>query len=119
MADTLLYLHMLFVAFVVGALPAIWIGAYLRHRRVRSIVLRSAHLAAILFVTAESLLGIACPLTVWEDALRGNKSELGFVQRWVRELLFWDLPAWVFILLYCGFALLVIWTWVRIPPQRR
>jgi hypothetical protein len=37
----------------------------------------------------------------------------------LRELLYWDLPGWVFTMIYCGFALLVILTWLRIPPHRR
>lgn len=119
MADFILLTHILFVVFVVAALPAIWVGAHYRRAWARSIALRGVHLAAILIVAAESLLGMVCPLTEWEYLLRGERSELGFIQRALRELLYWDLPGWFFTVIYCGFALLVIWTWLRIPPQRR
>ena len=117
LADVILFLHIGVVIFVVGALPAIWIGAHFGRAWTCNLIFRGAHLAAILFVAAESMLGIACPLTVWEYALRGETAEQGLVQRWARGLLYWDLPVWGFITLYCGFALLVIWTWARIPPR--
>jgi len=55
---------------------------------------RGAHLAAIAFVVAETLLGFMCPLTIWEDALRGDVSEAGFIQRWIHAWLFFNWPAW-------------------------
>ena len=74
---------------------------------------------AICFVAAEAILGVACPLTLWEDALRGRNSDLGFVARWVRRMLFFDLPEWVFTTAYVAFATVVALTLWLIPPQRR
>jgi hypothetical protein len=65
LADAVLIVHFLFVLFVVGGLLAIWAGALIGWVWVRNLRFRVAHLAAILFVMAESLVGIACPLTVW------------------------------------------------------
>src|SRR3954468_4396627 len=58
MADVVLTVHFMFVVFVVGALPAIWIGAALRWRWVCNFKFRLAHLGAIGFVALESVLGI-------------------------------------------------------------
>jgi hypothetical protein len=62
--------------------------------------LRYLHLGAIAFVAAEAVLGVACPLTVWEDLLRGGRGKHGgaesFVARWLRALLFYQAPEWVF-----------------------
>jgi hypothetical protein len=77
------------------------------------------HLAAILFIAAESLIGISCPLTVWEDTLRGQQSARGFIERWIDQLIFYDAPAWVFTAAYVVFAALVLITWVTVPPTRR
>ena len=118
-ADAILFVHAGFVLFVVGALPAIWIGAAARRPFAFSLPFRAAHLAAIGFVVAESLLGYACPLTLWEDALRGTAGEAGFVARWVRAALYWDWPAWVFTALYAAFGAAVLATWVLLPPKRR
>ena len=119
LADAILLVHAAFVLFVVGGLAAIWLGLALRQPWVRSRAFRLSHLAAIAFVAAESLLGIACPLTVWEDALRGrNPGAESFVGRAVRAALYWDLPEAVFTAAYVAFALLVAWTWWRWPPRR-
>jgi hypothetical protein len=118
-ADLILVVHFAFVAFVVGGLAVIWIGAALRWEWVRNGWFRVAHLAAICFVAAEALLGVMCPLTVWEDALRGRGGETAFVARWVHRVMFYDLPDWVFTAAYVLFALVVALTWWLVPAQRR
>jgi hypothetical protein len=119
LADLVLAIHLAFVTFVVGGLAAIWVGAALGRPWAASRTFRMLHLAAIGVVVAESLLGIACPLTAWEDALRGHREEAGFIARALRALLYWNLPGWVFTLLYCAFGALVAWTWLRVPPRPR
>lgn len=119
LADLVLVVHFAFVAFVVGGLAAIWIGAAAGWRWVRNFRFRVAHLAAILFVAAEALLGVMCPLTVWEDALRGRESEAGFIARWIHGVMFYQLPGWVFTVAYIGFALVVALTFWIVPPRWR
>jgi polyferredoxin len=118
LADAILVVHAAFVVFVVGGLIATWIGVALGLRFARNRWFRGLHLAAIAFVAIESLLGYACPLTIWEDALRGNAGDKGFVARWVHAWMYWDWPAWVFTAIYISFAALVAWTWWRYPPRR-
>ena len=118
LADFILVVHFAFVLFVVGSLPLIWIGAVAGWRWIRNFRYRVAHLAAILFVSAETAAGIWCPLTLWEDALRGTAQDKSFIARWVHSVLFYDLPVWVFTATYFAFAILVALTWWRIPPQR-
>ena len=119
LADLVLVVHFGFVAFVVGGLAAIWIGAAAGWRWVRNLRFRVAHLAAICFVAAEALLGVMCPLTVWEDALRGRASETGFIARWIRGMMFYELPPWAFTLAYLLFAAVVALTFWWVPPARR
>lgn len=116
LADLVLLVHAAFVLFVVGGLLATWIGWALGSRWARNPWFRGAHLAAIGFVVVESLLGYVCPLTLWEDALRGTGDERGFIQRWVHAWLYWDWPAWAFTTMYCAFGALVAWTWWKLPP---
>ena len=117
-ADLILIVHFAFVLFVVGGLPAIWIGAACGWQWVRNLRFRAAHLAAISFVALEALIGMACPLTVWEDALRETLAETGFVARWLHRLLYYSFPDWVFTYAYLLFAAVVAATWWRVPPQR-
>lgn len=117
-ADAILVFHAAFVIFVVATLPAIWIGAALGLRFAFNPWFRIAHLAAIAFVVAESVLGFVCPLTIWEDALRGEAGGDGFIQRWIHAWLYWSLPGWVFTAIYAAFGALVALTWWRLPPRR-
>src|SRR5687767_15922730 len=96
MADAVLIVHFMIVAFIVGGLVLVWLGAAVGWRWVRNPWFRYLHLAAIVFVAAEALLGIACPLTVWEDLLRGGVRAESFVGRWVHRLLYYQAPEWVF-----------------------
>lgn len=118
-ADAVLLVHFAFVFFVTGGLGAIWLGALLHWQWVRNRTFRAFHLGAICFVAAEALAGIACPLTLWEDALRGRDSEMGFIARWVRAVLFYDLPEAVFTVAYVLFAVLVALTLWLIPPVKK
>ncbi|MGH8693778.1 MAG: DUF2784 domain-containing protein [Burkholderiales bacterium] len=118
LADFILIAHALFVAFVVGGLAVIWIGALRGWQIVRNFRFRVLHMAAILFVCAEALIGVACPLTVWEDQLRGRASESGFIARWLHRILYYDFPEWVFLTLYILFTLAVAASLFLIPPRR-
>ena len=117
LADFILIAHFGFVLFVVGGLGLIWAGAMAGWDWVRDLWFRIAHLAAILFVAAESLAGVWCPLTVWEDALRGRAGDKSFIARWIHGVMFYDLPEWVFTVLYCLFAAAVVATWWWIRPR--
>ena len=117
-ADAILIVHALFVLFVVGGLVLILVGAR-RWGWVRNRMFRILHLAAIAFVTTEALLGVTCPLTVWEDALRGVGTERSFIGRWVARLLYYDFPEWAFATAYCVFTLAVVCAWWIVPPRAR
>ena len=118
LADAVLIVHLVFVAFVVGGLAFIWIGAMCGWQVIRIFLFRLLHLAAILFVLAEALIGVACPLTVWEDELRGRPAETGFIARLLHRILYYDFPGWVFLTLYLLFALAVAASFILIPPVR-
>ena len=117
LADAVLLAHFGFVLFVVAGFAAVLIGAACGWRWVRNRRFRLAHLAAIVFVALESLAGIVCPLTAWENALRGSDEARSFVGRWVSRLLYYDFPEWVFTTAYLMFALAALAAWFLIPPR--
>src|SRR5919108_1366278 len=88
-ADAILVVHFGIVLFIVGGLLAVWLGAALRWQWVRNRWFRYAHLAAIAYVAGEALIGIACPLTVWEAIARGGVRPESFVGRWVQRVLYY------------------------------
>jgi hypothetical protein len=119
LAATIVVVHLCIMLFITAGLPLIYIGAAQGWAWVRDRRWRALHLAAIGFVAAESLAGIVCPLTLWEDTLRGQQSRAGFIERWVDRILFYDFPTWVFTVAYSVFAALVLVTWFVVPPTRR
>ena len=119
LADLVLIIHFLYVLFVVGSLPVIWLGAWLRLAFVKNPWFRYLHLAAILFVVAESLLGVVCPLTAWENTLRLVETDAGFIQRWLHSIMFYTVPEGLLTVVYVLFAGLVAITFKWVPPDDR
>ena len=122
LANVVLALHVALVVFVVGGLVAVIAGNLARWRWVNRLAFRLAHAAAIAVVAAEAWLGLTCPLTTLEMSLRERAGAPtyggGFVEHWLHRLLYWDAPAWVFVLLYTVFAVVVAATWWYFPPTR-
>lgn len=118
-ADVLLVVHFAIAAFIVGGLVLVWIGAAARWGWVRNPWFRYVHLGAIAFVALEALLGYACPLTVWEDLLRGGVRPESFIGRWVYAALYYRAPEWVFAMLYVAWAVATLVTLRFVPPRRK
>lgn len=121
-AEAILVLHALIVCFVIGGLVAILLGWWRDWAWVRNFWFRLLHLGTIAFVVLQAWLGRLCPLTIWEQELRlaagQTVFEQSFIEHWVGELLYWDLPWWVFVAAYTVFGAAVAWTWWRLPPVR-
>ena len=97
----------------------VWAGALAGWHWIRNPWFRYLHLAAIVFVAAEALLGVACPLTLWEDVLRGGMRPETFIGRWVYRLLYYEAPEWVFTSAYVAWAAAALLTLRFVPPRRR
>lgn len=107
-ADLVLFAHVLFVFFVVFSLFAIILGKLRNWLWVRNPWFRLTHLLAIIVVTAQSWLGLICPLTTLEMTLRAKAGDIiyagSFVSHWMETLLYYDAPSWVFALVYTSFG---------------
>lgn len=118
-ADAILFVHSLFVAFVVLGLIAILVGKLCAWAWVHNPWFRGAHVAAVGFVLLQSWLGLICPLTTWEMALREKAGDAvysgAFIAHWLESILYYRAPAWVFTVAYTVFGALVAasWYWVR------
>jgi hypothetical protein len=120
-ADLIVSIHFGYVIFVVGGLLVIILGGVLRWRFIRNFWFRVIHLAMILLVVFETLLGISCPLTDWEYDLRfaagqQNVSGESFIARLIHLLIFCEFPQIVFTITYCVFGIAVLMSWWLIPP---
>jgi hypothetical protein len=123
LADVILVVHFAIVVFVLAGQALVLAGGPLAWAWVRNFWFRLVHLGTIVWVTVQAWLGELCPLTIWEHDLRRHAGqaahEQSFMEYWVGELLFHDLPWWVFVLAYTLFLGLVLWSWWRWPPYRR
>lgn len=124
MADLVALVHLLYVLFALGGQVMILLGGLLRWKWVRNMGFRVTHLTAVAIVALEAVIGMACPLTVWEYDLRQGAGEnvdtgVSFIARLVRLVLYHDLPPWVFTTAHISFGVFVIATIYLIPPRRR
>lgn len=121
LADAVLALHVLFVAFVVLGLALVVAGGVLHWHWVRNPWFRSLHVLAIVGVAAQTWLGLECPLTTLEMALRvraGAPVYSGsFIGHWLQTVLYFRAPNWVFAVCYSLFALAVVAAWVWLRPR--
>lgn len=121
-ADAILFTHVLFVAFVIMGLLLLFPGKLLSWSWVRNPWFRTTHLIGICVVVLQSWLGIICPLTTWEMALRAKAGDAvyagSFISHWLEAILYYQAPGWVFVVCYTLFGLLVVasWFWVRPRP---
>lgn len=119
-ADAVLVTHAAFIAFVVFGQVYVLLGWGLDWRSARNRWFRRLHLAAIGIVVIQSWIGMACPLTSLESGLRAETGaghyDQGFIAHWLSRLIYYDLPAWVFVLVYSLFGALVLTSYWRFPP---
>lgn len=123
LADLVLALHVAFILFVAGGQILITTGWMLGWAWTRHWWFRLLHLLGIGFVVLQAWAGAVCPLTTLENVFRDAAGiatyENGFIRHWVRELIFYTAPGWVFTVIYTVFAGLVVLTWLVYPPRRK
>ncbi len=146
LANVIVFLHVLFVGFVVVMVPVILIGWWRKWQWVRNFWLRLIHFLMIMIVVVETVAGVPCPLTIWERDLRlaggqldyernedgsykeneeglvrlkPNKEYDGdFVARLLNRIIFYeDVPAVVLESCYYGFGALILLGFVLVPPR--
>ena len=122
LADAVVVLHVAYVTFIIVGLVLILVGWWRNWQWVRNFWFRALHLTMIMVVVVEALLGIVCPLTTWEKGLRRLSGEAtytgSFLGRWAHEILFFELPPWIFTVIYCLFGALVLAVCWLVPPRR-
>lgn len=121
LADIVLALHVMVVVFVIFGLLAVLLGGLVGWKWVRNPWFRLLHLACIVVVAAQAWAGVVCPLTILEMWLREQGGAAvysgSFIAFWLDQLLYYDLPAWVFTTAYTVFGLLVLASWFWVKPR--
>jgi hypothetical protein len=119
LSQAILAVHLAVIAFNVLGLIAIPLGAALNWRWVRVRWWRLLHIASWTVVALQALLGRACFLTLWQDALSGAANQPPLIERWIERAIFWPLPIWVFAALYLVLFAAVVAMWWLVPARRR
>jgi hypothetical protein len=62
---------------------------------------------------------LACFLTIWQNELAGRGAQAPpLIMGWVDRIIYWNLPLWVFALLYAAVFLYVLALSVLVPFGR-
>ncbi len=122
LANAVLILHVAIVLFILFGLLLTLAGGARKWQWVRNFYFRAVHLAGIAYIAAEAWLGIICPLTTLELWLRERAGQAvydgDFIAYWLNKILFYQAPPLVFIVAYSAFGLLVVLSWILVPPRR-
>lgn len=123
LADLVLAVHAALAFFLAFGLVVLLAGGPLGWGWVRGRVFRLMHLTGMAIVAAEALLGIACPLTEFESALRSAAQApaygQSFIAHWLGRLLFYDFDERVFAGAYLLGLGATVWAWRRWPARKR
>jgi hypothetical protein len=116
LAAAILAVHLSIIAFNVIGLVVIPLGGVLGWRIVRVAWLRLLHLALLAIVVGQALAGRACILTIWQNDLTGQTgAPPPMIMRFINGLIYWDLPLWVFTIIYAVAFLYVVALIVLVP----
>jgi hypothetical protein len=111
--------HVAVILFNVFGLVAVPIGALCNWSFVHIGWWRVLHVLSLAAVAVQAVLGQACFLTVWQNELSATgQPATPLIVRWVNEVVYWELPIWVFAALYLlvfAYALALLW----LVPTRR
>ena len=116
-ADFILMFHFCVVIFITFGFFLIPIGYMYDWDWIANIQLRLLHSGMMVFITLETLLGITCPLTTFENSLRGIHQSKSFIGYWIKNIIYWDFPTQFFIILYCIFLVWTFLMWKLYPPR--
>jgi hypothetical protein len=123
LADGVVLVHVLYVAFVIVGQLFIILAASRRWECGRNPWFRFSHLLAIGIVALEAMMKWRCPLTVWEEQLRAlagqsfNSSDT-FMGRLLHNLLFIEnQPEIFFTTMYIAMFAVVLQGLLMYPPR--
>ena len=123
LADGVVFLHVLYVAYVLVGQLAIIAAAPFKRLWAKNPWFRFTHLTAIGIVAVEAIMGWRCPLSTWEEKLRlmdgqSFDSSATFLGRLLHNLLFIEgQPESFFTVLYLAMMILVVQGLVMYPPR--
>ena len=99
-SDIILFFHFILFFFITILFFIVPIGYKFEWIWVSSFKVRVIHSFLMLLITIKTFFEITCPLTYFENTLRGNLHSASFVGKLVSQLIYWDLPYMFFTAIY-------------------
>ena len=118
-ADALLFVHFCIAASITLGFFLIPVGYKLGWNSIKNRNVRLFHLFLMCFITLETIVGLTCPLTLLENMFRDVDYSSSFMSYWMAQILYWDLPSKVFVLLYSLCLGWVLILWKVCPPIQK
>jgi len=117
MIEAVLAVHIAIILFNVFGLVAVPVGALCNLRFVHIRWWRVLHVLSLAAVAAQARAGQACFLTIWQDELAALEQPTApLIVRWINQVVYWQLPIWIFAALYVlvfVYAIALLWL---VPP---
>ncbi|MBE9536010.1 MAG: DUF2784 domain-containing protein [Proteobacteria bacterium] len=121
LTELVFIIHAGIVLFNIFAFVAIVGGISFRWAWTANRLFRFTHIFLLGIVALQALLGRLCPLTILEFRLRQAAGEAAieesFIVRVIENFIYYDLPLWIFALVYCLAFLLALWLLKAYPPK--
>ncbi len=118
-ANIISVLHFCIFLFITLCCLLIPLGYKLKWNWVKIRKLRLLHVIMMGFITIETILGIVCPLTSLEIFLRDENKVGNILNKIIHEIMYWDLPASYFIIIYVLCFLYLIFLWIYFKPYNK
>ena len=118
-ADFILFIHLIIAIFISAGMVIFPIGVLLDWRWCKNFSLRATHLALIVIVFIETLIGVNCPLTVAENYFRAQATHQSFIGSLMSNILYWNISETLFFYLYGICVVWVLILWILFPPSRK
>jgi hypothetical protein len=118
LAEAVLAIHFLVIAFNLFGLIAIPLGAAFGRRFVRVRWWRWLHAASMGVVALQAIAGRMCFLTILQASLAGEAAKTPLIVGIVDRLIYWAVPFWVFEVAYVALFAYVIALFWLVPADQ-
>ena len=122
LADVIMVLHLAWIIFMLWGV-VLTIRGFFYPKFFERWLFRTIHLLGILFVGTLEILGKYCPLTLWENALRGHYNPEtdysgSFIIKYIEQLIYPDVSPLVVIIPTILIAAFTLAAFVLKPPAK-
>ncbi len=121
LSGIVLYFHLVIILFIIFGFIAVPLGAKFKKKFIYEFWWRLTHLAAMVVVAVQAMLGKACFLTYIQSDLLESAGKKGytvpFIQTYIDRIIYHNFPIWMFSIVYVFLFLYTLYLWFKFPPK--